>query len=459
MITKIKIPKSLVVFFLITVVIYSGVLVYFLHLESKYGDLDGNTAFPIPVYDGDSWEYATLASNLIEYGSFTLKPDSVPSRPEIFRTIGYPLFLVPIIFIGRNWLVVSFVQMFIVSIAGYLIYRMGAKMGLGKLAYLPSLFFILDPTVIFNTILVGNDILFTFLVLLAIYITFFIDNLSLPQKTILAGLVLGFATLIRPIGMFLPLIIIPFFLYKHRNGKNVRNVIKSLLLLILFFCLMVVPWMLRNKSVSGIFAISTITSYNLFYYNVPYFLSWKFNMSYEESVNKLEEQVPVKGDINVMHAVAVSYIKQYPFSYGIFHLTKTTQFLFASSIKYFLMSGIKAVAKDLNFTEKPPNLSDLILKGDFASLAGQLKSQLIFTIERLMWIIVVVSAIYALFSGQKYSILLCLALILYFLILTGPVSYVRYRLPAEPFMFLAGTCGIKLLSMRFEYKYYGELKK
>jgi glucan phosphoethanolaminetransferase (alkaline phosphatase superfamily) len=98
------------------------------------------------------------------------------------------------------------------------------------------------------------------------------------------------------------------------------------------------------------------------------------------------------------------------------------------------------------------------MRGQFGELLAILKQELaaknwtllLFVGNVLFWLIVCILAAitvcvalwrdHTLKKKQTVFILLAAALVLYFAVLTGPVSFPRYRLPAEPFMFtLAAT--------------------
>jgi len=58
---------------------------------------------------------------------------------------------------------------------------------------------------------------------------------------------------------------------------------------------------------------------------------------------------------------------------------------------------------------------------------------------------------FVLFRKKKWEGLLCLVIIGYFLIVSGPVGYAKYRLPFEPILIVLLAIGLKDLWFRLRH--------
>jgi hypothetical protein len=145
-----------------------------------------------------------------------------------------------------------------------------------------------------------SDMLFVFLMTLSIYLMFF-DKIK-KQKYLLffAGLLLGFATLVRTISIFLPVVFAGYYFFINRNKITLKQMAVLLSIFALGFVAMLFPWMMRNKAHSGVFTISSLGGYNLFSFNVPYFLMNKNNISFEEATSIMYKETNIPSTADAM---------------------------------------------------------------------------------------------------------------------------------------------------------------
>ncbi|MEK0196258.1 hypothetical protein, partial [Microcoleus anatoxicus] len=68
---------------------------------------------------GDTLSFIIPAKKLIEFGQFL----NIDNQPELFRTPGYPLLLIPGILVGHVEVVTIFIQIMLDCLTVYLIYK------------------------------------------------------------------------------------------------------------------------------------------------------------------------------------------------------------------------------------------------------------------------------------------------------------------------------------------------
>ncbi len=451
-----KIPDLAVLFFVAVVVYgsFGATLRSFAKDQIKEG---ANPAEVFPVHGSDSSGYVRLADNLLNQGVFS-SDDKVPFTPDTFRTPGYPLFIALIRLTFGSLLWVSVIQTLLSVCAAFIILKIGESL-FGRLAgVVASFMYLLDPTVVFHSLVILSDIPFTFLILLSVYLGFFVkmDESSKWRNTgvimFLSGLVLGFSILVRPISVFLPALFLPFFFFSVYRKVALKKVLITGALFALGVFVLVFPWIWRNKAVANTWGLSSVGSFNLFHYYVPEFLAYKEHKTPDEFRLLLRADLP-KGvlpeDIgSIQHSktlneISLKYLQGNFFNYGIFHAVKTIPVFLSSGIKHFLYYFNDALHYEA-FKLNKGNMTTLLLDNKFGDFWNELKASFVTTFESFYLFAVCLFALIPCFRFRKHFLFLSWfwILILYFALLTGSVAYARFRIPLAPFLFILGSSGV-----------------
>ncbi len=140
------------------------------------------------------------ARKLIESGQFA---NSV--QPEIFRTPGYPLLLIPGILLGQQELVAIFIQIMLSCFTIFLIYKIAlAIWGESKIATFCALLYAIEPVSILWLTLLMPETLFTALITLFIYLLIKYFTEKSWKYLLCAAITLAASIYVRPIGYYLP---------------------------------------------------------------------------------------------------------------------------------------------------------------------------------------------------------------------------------------------------------------
>lgn len=409
---KISQNRFLFIFILSVFLLYLCSWFYSIHLSKI---LISDPFFSPPVMGSDSLEYKTLADSIITKGYFSL--DGI--NPETFRVPGYPLFIALLFGLTGSYFTVTFFQILIVFATAYLIFKIGQLVYSELVGKIGASLFLLDPTTIFHSLVILSDNLYVFILVLACYL--FIKNRY--EQSLVAvctwSLLLGVSVLIRPISVFILPVFLVFLFFLNSGFKN--SLFKKIIVAVICFCIPVIPLIVRNYMQDGVSAVSSLSGFNLAYYNLPMFFEDTKGIPKEETRRLLGVEEGTVSFMNAKRLVHSSELgnKVKPLlidnisSYIPWHIRETAPFVFASSIKTFFAS--------LNQ----------------AGVTNFVASKTLVFIERLFWALVFTSPFVA-FYGDKNRLLtlLFICLIAYFALLTGPVAYVRYRMPVEPFVFL-----------------------
>lgn len=466
---RMVIPRSALKYIMITprrlffgiVALYLLVFGVFVWAENRTGGLDEIQGVSFPVHGPDSAGYLVIAENLAERGVFS-EARMEPYAPDTFRTPGYSLFVAFFGYImgGGVWSVVA-IQIILTALTALVIWEMGKRMGYAAPGFGAALLFALEPTVIFSTLTLMSEALFMCLFLFALYVWFFADEfLTSNYRAPLAGLLVGLAILVRPIGIFLPVVFLSgkaLFVSKEK----VRSFGVSSLLFLATVAVVVFPWIMRNKAVSGVYGLSALSSYNLALSDVAYFLSYRDGISREDAVRRVNQEAGSLSEAeqyslaysSKLSEAAWSYIAADPLGYLGYHAVSSFSFFGASSVRTIANNihsdGVREFfALDIH----TPGILTLMSNGDFSVLLEVLVLQGFFTLERVAWVLLAFFALlgaYRAASSDYRMPAIFLLIILMWAFLTGPVFTPRYRIPGEPFLFILAMIGFWPLGKRF----------
>ena len=422
-----------------------------LYMDRHVADLDGDPATHFPVLKDDSSGYVELAQELSSAHKFS----SDGTAPETFRTPGYPLFIdIGELFGGITGVIL--LQILCLGGVAVLTFLIGERLWGRAVGLLSATIFAISPNALFHTVVVLSDIPFTFFILLSVYLLFF--SRRTLAIVMLAAISLAIASYLRPIGLYLPVVLAMFLFYDEWKKKTMGNSIRTIGILIGIFAILIVPWLVRNRLETGAFAFSSVSVFNFAYYNVPAFLADRYGGSSSQYQN-YENQI---------NAYPASYLRTFPavakldpiigpalkgniMHYALFHIESTSVFFLSSSVRYVIEQiEIPAVQNSFGLSAASPNLLSSLIHGRLGLIIETLRTQAAFTVDRALMIIVTVSALLAIFIRKnRFYSLLFLALIFYFALLTGPVSVPRYRLPVEPYLFLLAFSTLTYLWRRY----------
>jgi 4-amino-4-deoxy-L-arabinose transferase-like glycosyltransferase len=292
--------------------------------------------------------------------------------------------------------------------------------------------FVIEPSVVLHSLLLLSDTLFVFFVVCLYYWTLQKKHFSV-SFSLLFGLCMGATILIRPIALFLLPVLVGIHIYINR--PTLRSVITMSITMIVGVLLVVGPWMIRNHRVTGVYTVSSITGYNLLYYNVPMFVSYRDGISETDARKQVMQGIDQNNLQDASRSIelqerAMKYITSDIFHYALFHITSTQSFFFGSSIKTAVYTRNLLFSNDVDYASPQVSVVQRVIHGNLLEIA--------FLIERLLWLCIYLCIACGLYIKKtRRYIAFSIVLILYFALLTGPVSYTRYRLPALPFIAIA----------------------
>jgi len=218
--------------------------------------LNGPQGFMSP----DTFWYLTLAQSLL-HGSF-----SVGGTPEIVRTPGYPLLLLPAV-AGHHLVLIALLENFSLAAASaWLVWKIASGLvPSSKAAWWAAVFYCFEPVGFLFSEELLSDLMFATQLLLFVWLT--VGFLRNPTAIRLMGaaFALGMATYTRPISLFLGLWLVPVFLLFPRELSSAKRIPRAIAF-VLLFTMTLVPWIVRNVRIAGYRKFSAIADFNLYFY-------------------------------------------------------------------------------------------------------------------------------------------------------------------------------------------------
>lgn len=461
-------------FALVAMIVAVVILARLLSFNYLSGLADANpAAFPYPVVAGDSSYYARWADTLLTHHAY----EDPPGKPLHAAPPGYSALLAATKAATGSITPVIVPQTLLAALAAVLIYMMARTRVPKWWALVPALLYAVSPMAVFTDSAVMTDGIFSSLIVCVVYLAFFQQRLRGVALWACVGLLLGVATMLRPIGQFLVVLFPAMLILRARIEGGVRaEHLKAAVACIVAFAVVVTPWMLRNEREFGAFEISPLGGHNLLTFNVRGFLAWRALQRTPEELPALlvlrHANDPVFGEVekemreqlaeitpagetpdNYEGKLAIQYIMNDPLRYAYFHAINTLPFFLSSGV-----ANYRQIAKQVGANEGFYEPAMLSLLGSLKSLRSPegtsdflnaARSAAPPALEVLWWVAVSALALAAtVFCRKNFAVTLFTALVLYFAVLTGPMAMSRYRVPAEPYLLTLAAFGAYTLRMR-----------
>jgi 4-amino-4-deoxy-L-arabinose transferase-like glycosyltransferase len=385
---------------------------------------------------------------------------------DALRTPGYPVFVALLFFIssGSIWFVLI-IQILISLASVFLVFKIAEISFSKKVALLASLFFAIDILQVLYTVSLLTETIFIFLLLAAVFYLIKSIKENKYSTICLSAFFLGVATLVRPISIILPFVVI-FFICVFSTLKIGHKLLFSSLYYIVFI-VAISPWLLRNYGKYEELSLSSISGSNLLFSNVAYTEVYKTGKNLYQVQNALEDMAIKQGydkkDLNsfknsrICSNIAKQYIKdnfsicfkRYIIGISDMYLSLGKQsispiFQIKSNSNNFDLIGGKSILKTVKEYFGGITLIEiLIIVGMFFYLLMNYLFSLYGSFSKLFKQNNLLVDRFSDYLGSKDNyVILFILIILYFSVLTGTVGYSRFRLPFMPFINILCAVGI-----------------
>lgn len=388
---------------------------------------------------GDSTQYLELADSLRCDRRFYSSEGGVPA-PDMFRTPGYPVFLAFLgLLPGSVPALAALLQCFIGVLTVALAWRWFSELSPGRGAVLGALLLAADMSYVLHTPLVLTETLFLFFLVLSLRLFWSAMSAGSVRSAALAGLIVGAATIVRPVSLYLPALLFPFL---ARHNKAMAAFLAAALL---FPC----AWIARNGALTGNFTFSSIGGISLLRYPAANIEARLKGISWREADRSLRERTDAargpyasqaeKGAVYMREALPI--IKAHPFLLGVICLRGAAYVLFGTGEEMIFSDFGVDLAPVMAATKDVP-------LGGTRALAARYPWAALVKAWYLLFLFFLYGAaargLWCLFKeGHRAGAGFLLAGLFYFLAISSYQGYYRFRLPMLPLLAAAAVFSVK----------------
>lgn len=277
----------------------------------------------------DTDSYLQLAQNLISTGQFGMN-----ASPEIVRTPGYPIFLIPGLWVNHVASTTIGLQILLSCIAIVLVYKLSLLLfEKENIARVSAFLFAVEPLNILYASKLLPEALFTTTVLLYLYFLIRCLRQNEKKSLFISALFLSLSVYIRPISYFLPvitaLILFIFFLVDRPRYSLI-----SILIFLMTCAGLIGVWQFRNKKIAGYTKFSAIQDINLYFYQGASVLAKSSKTPFYEKQNQMgyrdekvylhqhsQQVILSQGErYRKMGVEGLKILYEHPLSYAVIHL-------------------------------------------------------------------------------------------------------------------------------------------
>ena len=389
------------------------------------------------LWDPDSLEYDQLGRGMALHGVFSQSPTPpfVPDRQRV------PLFPAQIavfyaiigdhVDAARSWAVAS--NVVVSAMTAAMVAGLGSAWAGRRVGMAAGLLLATDLTSIAYSAMLLSETLFTLLLVVGTLAMARYARQPRVRNAALVGVLLGLATLTRPIGVFLPLALMPSFLVAHPLRRWPVGLRDAGLCLVVM-ALVVGPWTLRGRTGGGADAVTTQAAINAYFHRGALIEGAISGRDPEEVRTDLEAQFAREAAANgwteeervrVMQDRAMNLIRAHPWLYLRLQAQGMLKVLAPDTDAIFDTLGLRATADD-----KP-------VRWVYWLWAGLGMVQL-----ALMYALASVGVVALARERRWFVATVLLAPAAYLLISAGPEAYARFRPPLMPAIAIMAAFGL-----------------
>ena len=417
----------------------------------------------------DSGGYQYVADNILSGKAYSFNGDD---QSGLIRTIGYPMFIAAVRLLGGGdevWKV-AFAQLVLSGALALLVFFYLYRSVGRSIAFLSSLFFIMDPLSIIFSLTILSETLFTFVLFLAfIFIARWAET-KYRFYLIMAGVFLGAACLVRPIGqLFIVIWLGMILLYPDGAGqlfgkKTILAKINNSLAFLIPILLLLTPWIVRNSLLWDCPTISSISKINNRDLLAAKVLSESENIPLSDVVAKLTQSDPgLCPKKNIMYfQILLSHPKEFiNLSFG----GLTAVWVGNKADLWFQVFGVDYYQPDLWNPYINGGFKEVfsILRGEFIKSPAYFLGFGALAAFQFFIYGLTLSGVFSirLFDpvGKKWEVILMAVTLFVLMITPGMIGDERFRVPAQPYFICIAGYGMNMMIQPFLQHWVLGLKK
>ncbi len=423
---------------------------------------------PVKFYTPDSLGYERIALNIVQNGAFSGQTEP-PFLADLHRPPIYPAFMAVVYALwGHTPAAVVLLQVFIFSLTVALTFSVSRLLGLSTVAGLAAAAVLaVDPVSIMATNLLLTETLYTVLLVLGMAALAAYLGEGRIRWLVASALLLGLSGLTRPIGQYLPIVLLPIVVLSAGRGRA-RTVLPAGLLFILISMSITSAWAYRNYREGGVWTVSDTSYINLIYYRAREVLASVEGTSQDAAWRKLRVDVAQKAAEQNLGADQVAGLEQREaITVFVQHPTETVVMTAKGAGRILADPGFSTActlldrgntASECFAGSATMNESDL-----FGKSLRRFGDMTLLQQATLAWSLALLAAVYvgaaagvvSLIRQRRWLVLAtCLSVLGYLFILSsGAEAYSRFRIPMAPFLAILFGAGLEPLTCLLRHRF------
>ena len=408
----------------------------------------------------DTISYLEPAKSFIHSGIFA----DASGNPELNRPPGYPLILIPGIILNRLEVVTIALQIILSCATVLLVFCIGRIVFEStESALFGALLYAVEPLSIYYCSLLLSETLFTFLLILAIYLLLAWVRSGSVSYMVAAAFTMASSTYVRPISYYVPLLLaLSLAVVVISKRYSLRSLHIVLFLLISVTALFI--WQARNFIQTGYSGFSSQQDISLYYYQAGAVLAAKNKIPLGQQVEQLGEDWAAKQanglnlspleELRWKRNEAINIILGHPLVFLTAQTRGIAQTFFGTSIAAYwkLLMG-----------DRPPTDQGLLGRMTQPSKLHKIASLPSSALNYIFWECFDFTLLLSFYSLALLGILNCktnhilvfliLVVTVYFVFFSSVQGYSRFRLPIMPFVAVLAGHGLTQLKEKLKERF------
>lgn len=435
--------------------LYSLITISLIALLLRAG-LHSATVIPMEeIISGDAPGYLARAESLYKGHGFTIEVDGV-HKPDTVRTPVYPLFLASIkTMVGLSPATVFTMQSLLVVMVIIATFLLTTRLASPRAGMIAAGIVAVAPSLIHASLLVMTEVLFMTFTMLGVYSLFRWKAKSMYLWLVLSAIAFTLATLTRPISLFIPIIVLPYIFIV--NQESTKKALMHSLVWLVIYTLPIAGWVARNAIVADMAGLTNISAINMYEYRAAGVVSKLEGIPFQEARTKLIQQMAdetrgfsTAARLEYMNTKGVEIITSHPLTYAWVHTEGILRLLFGRAVPF--------IAWRMDIPIEGLGILTALEKGNYSELTARLFSRNALSVVAgfmevgilLVLYFLTIFSVIQMKNDNQSLYLLILALIFYFLVLSGgPEAGARFRAPLIPLIAITSAVGFERISAKF----------
>jgi 4-amino-4-deoxy-L-arabinose transferase-like glycosyltransferase len=352
----------------------------------------------------------------------------------LLRPPGYPAILFLFRTVGDSYTTAALLQSLIGVGAVFLTYHLALRLAGVSVATVAAWWVAVDPLLVVQSSVLLTETIFAVLMLVALaHLTPLAQtagNLA-PWRWATAGLLVAAATFVRPISLYLPILVIVVGLFVALVHDR-RRLIYGTLVFLIAFALPVGAWFVHNSSLTGVPTFSTVQGVNLALYRAVGAMIHEEGVSRDEARSEMRRLVEAETtpEMNPAEMAAIET------RVGIQEILKRP--------RGYVISAARGSIYTL-FGPGQADIQERLSTGRWAAIASPVV--VLSIVSALGMALFATAGVWHLTRGRAWAPLLLLGLPIVYLLLigSGQESEARFRVPLAPMIAILAAVGVTWL--------------